>query len=132
MIPGMAEKPDSDRDVLTSLPRSRPTRRSAKRDGGTSAGAAKKRPAAKSAPRPKAKAAAGKAGAKPRPRAVPKAKAKVPPAGYATPAPKAGEGGSGPAEVVGTAVQAAGELAQIGITVSRQALKSALGRLPRP
>jgi hypothetical protein len=33
---------------------------------------------------------------------------------------------------VTTAVQAAGELAQIGITVGGQLLKRAAGRLPRP
>jgi hypothetical protein len=33
---------------------------------------------------------------------------------------------------VETAIQAAGELAQIGITVGSQALRSALSRLPRP
>ncbi len=31
-----------------------------------------------------------------------------------------------------TAVQAAGELTQIGLTVGRQAVRAALDRLPRP
>jgi hypothetical protein len=35
-------------------------------------------------------------------------------------------------EIVTTAVQAAGELAQIGLTVSGQLLKRVAGRLPRP
>jgi hypothetical protein len=33
---------------------------------------------------------------------------------------------------VTTAVQAAGELAQIGLTVGRQVLKRATNRIPRP
>jgi hypothetical protein len=34
--------------------------------------------------------------------------------------------------MVGTAVQAAGEIAQIGATLWSQALRSAISRLPRP
>jgi chemotaxis protein histidine kinase CheA len=56
---------------------------------------------------------------------------KIPPAGYATPR---GDDDGVPhgAELVTTAVQAAGELAQIGLAAGGRALKSALGRLPRP
>jgi hypothetical protein len=35
-------------------------------------------------------------------------------------------------ELVTTAIQAAGELAQIGLTVGGRALKRAVDRLPRP
>jgi hypothetical protein len=56
--------------------------------------------------------------------------AKIPPAGYAT--PRGDDGVPHGAELVTTAVQAAGELAQIGLAVGGRALKSALGRLPRP
>jgi hypothetical protein len=68
---------------------------------------------------------------KPRP-AKPKAAAMRPPA-TPPPAPEAPRDGrpSGP-EIVTTAVQAAGELAQIGFTVGRQVLKRATGRIPRP
>jgi hypothetical protein len=140
---------DREQDVFGNLPSSRPQRRSAKRDRPA-------RPAAADAPartraqtKPKGddakrKAAAGKADTAararpkatrpkpkaPRARSKPAAAAKVPPAGYATPRPD-GEGPHG-TDVVTTAVQAAGELAQIGLTVGAQALRSALRRLPRP
>jgi len=114
--------------------------------------AAKPKAAKKAGAAPKAKAAAKpKAKAPARPSATTKARSRpaartrpadtavaarpgIPPAGYA--APRAGESsevrrdsGHGPVQ---TAVQAAGELAQIGITLSGQALKSAIRRLPRP
>jgi hypothetical protein len=59
---------------------------------------------------------------------VPKPPA-VPPAGYATPTDDVRPRG---ADLVGTAVQAAGELAGIGIAFGGRALKSAIQRLPRP
>jgi hypothetical protein len=155
-----------DREVLASLPNSRPTRRSAKRDRGprgSGAGAAAGGPAkparaaagaaakggAKAAPKAGAKAApkagakaAPKAGAKAAPKAnqragrttakrgpAPKA-SPIPPAGYAT--PHADDDGPRGADLVTTAVQAAGELAHIGIAAGGRALKSALQRLPRP
>jgi membrane protein involved in colicin uptake len=173
-------------EVLTSLPRSRPTRRSAKR-GGPSEGEAqaaeapkpkaapKKKPAAAKAkakakaapakakpaakPKPKAKA---KPAAKPKTAAKPKAKAapKKPRATAAkrTPLKEApsrrkpeavsqGAPGldefpsdpvSGPVdppsggELLQSAAKAAGEIAQAGITVGREALKTITKRLPRP
>jgi hypothetical protein len=39
---------------------------------------------------------------------------------------------SSSADVVGTAVQAAAELAEIGLSVSARALRRAVSRLPRP
>jgi hypothetical protein len=132
---------DGDRDVFGSLPNARPQRRSAKRDaGGTRAkaavpaGAKPKATAAK----PKAKPAGAKAKAKPRPRAAAKADpgptaaaSQIPPAGYATPRDD-DEGVPRGADLVTTAVQAAGELAQIGLAAGGRALKSAFERLPRP
>jgi hypothetical protein len=126
-----------EREVFGSLPKTRPQRRSAKRD--RPSGAAKAAPAA--AAKPKAKAAP-KAKAKPASKAKPKAakprakpsaappKASVPPAGYATPRPE--DGVPHGAQLVTTAVQAAGELAQIGVAAGGRALKSALQRLPKP
>jgi hypothetical protein len=193
----------NDRDVLTSLPRTRPARRSAKR--GTRA-ASTPEPAAPEAPADTPARARSRAAAKPKPAATPatrraparskpkaartqaakaepapaeaakpassRAKAKprstgragtrrattrsrssavrstpasagtatraaesaVPPAGYAAaPAESAaGRPGPDPFAVVGTAVQAAGEIAQIGATLWSQALRSAISRLPRP
>jgi pyruvate/2-oxoglutarate dehydrogenase complex dihydrolipoamide acyltransferase (E2) component len=128
--------PSSDRgerEVFAGLPNARPHRRSAKRDrpvraADTPAPAkakskAKSKPAAKTSAKPKAKKAA-------RPAAAPRAAAsKIPPAGYATPRDDDALKGT---DLITTAVQAAGELAQIGIGASGRALKSALHRLPRP
>ena len=58
--------------------------------------------------------------------------AAAPPAGWQVPSGDDGRRDGGPTELVTTAVQAAGELAQIGITVGGQLLKRAAGRLPRP
>jgi Meckel syndrome type 1 protein len=145
---------DPPRDVLSSLPRTRPQRRSAKRgpakrpaaaeNGAASAAAAKAAPrtAAKAAPKkaaatpararkPAAKPAAkpaGRAAATPGVRSVP---GRIPAAGFAPPRDAGERSTPSGVELVGTAIQAAGELAQIGIAVGGQALKSALGRLGR-
>ncbi|HEY6761511.1 MAG TPA: hypothetical protein VI318_18570 [Baekduia sp.] len=143
----------ADRDVLTSLPNARPTRRSAKRASTAAtekpeteaAKTAKKRaPAAKKAPAATAKAPAKTAGTT-KAKAKPKAAASTagaakkaaaapsspppPAAGWATPKPERPEGGG---DLLGTAVQAVGELAQIGLAYGGQAIKQALSRLPRP
>ncbi len=106
-----------EREVFAGLPNARPHRRSAKRD----------RPARAAAAPAKAKPAAT-----PNAAAKPKAKPaeKIPPAGYAT--PRAHDNVPHGADLIGTAVQAAGELAQIGIAAGGRALKSAIQRLPRP
>ena len=148
---------DGERDVFGSLPNARPQRRSAKRDRAAATAkaakpqarppaAAKAGPAAKneSAAKPRATAAKPRAtAAKPRataakPRAAGAAKGRlatapsqIPPAGYATPRPD-DDGVPRGAHLVTTAVMAAGELAQIGLSAGTRALKSALGRLPRP
>lgn len=143
---------------MGSLPRTRPERRSARRPGATGdQPAAKAAPAkagaAKVAAKPRAKArpAAARAAKAPakakatatvkspaKARVAPKAKAttssrakKLPPRGFATPDTPAEPPPSGTA-LVTTALQAAGELAQIGLAVGGQAVKSALGKLPRP
>jgi hypothetical protein len=152
---------NGDRDVFGSLPNTRPQRRSARRERAgakaTPAGseaasggaAAKAKPAGRTKPSARASAATQ---AKPAARAKPAAQAApprataskpaaqaappratasdIPPAGYAT--PRGDDGVPHGAELVATAVQAAGELAQIGLAVGGRALKSALGRLPRP
>jgi hypothetical protein len=152
------ERPDSDREVLTSLPRSRPVRRSAKRaarpapDGAARAAdkvvAPRKPRAARAAVKPGAPAKPAAAGRVARPRATAKpapnpepatARTRVPPqrkipaAGYAAPDARAGDpAGSAAAELISTTIQAAAELAQIGMTVGRQTLQSMLDRLPKP
>jgi len=142
------ERPDSDREVLTSLPRSRPVRRSAKRaDRPAADGAAgpSAKPVAPRKPRT-AKAAAKPADGQPAQRAArPRASAKppvgeraapprkIPAAGYAAPDQRAADtAGSPAAELISTTIQAATELAQIGMTVGRQTLQSMLDRLPKP
>jgi hypothetical protein len=130
---------DGDSDVFGSLPNTRPQRRSAKRDRG----GAKGKPAATQAQTAPAKPKAGaSAKAKPAARASAKAKpaaqagpapsaSEIPPAGYAT--PRADDDGvPRGADLVTTAVRAAGELAHIGLAAGGRALKSALERLPRP
>jgi hypothetical protein len=143
------ERPDSDREVLTSLPRSRPVRRSAKRGDRPAAGDAVRASATPVAPRrPRAPKPVDGAAAKPvaaprsRPRAATTAnpeprtdapRRKVPAAGYAAPdARSAQANGSAGAELISTTIQAVAELAQIGLTVGRQTLQSMLDRLPKP
>jgi len=133
MVPTDPTPGSDERDVFGSLPNTRPQRRSAKRDrAGAKAkpaapaktAAAKPKPAASAAARPKAK---------PRPRATAgtTTASKIPPAGYATPRPD-DDGVPRGAHLVITAVQATGELAQIGLAAGGRALKSAFERLPRP
>ena len=158
------ERPDSDREVLTSLPRSRPVRRSSKRSerpAVDSAARASAKPVAPRKPRaakaaavkPQPRAARPRATAKPaseaaraaRPRATAKPRPdeaehlrvppqrKIPAAGYAAPDARAGESSASPAaELITTTVQAAAELAQIGLAMGRQTLQSMLDRLPKP
>lgn len=144
---------DGDRDVLSHLPRTRPARRSAKRDGGTTNGAAPTAgPGAKAAAataEPKAAAAKAKAKASPKPKARAKAKPEAaakakpaqarkephlaaapdpgapspPPAGWATPE-EPREAGAG--DLVAAARQAAGSIASRGAG----ALGKVLGLLP--
>jgi hypothetical protein len=119
--------PAGDRDVFSGLPNARPQRRSAKRDAGKRAAPKKAPPQTRAAASTKPAAARG---GKPRAKAAAKPKAPaVPPAGYATPVDDDRPRGT---DLVGTAVQAAGELAQIGIVFGGRALKSAIQRLPRP
>jgi hypothetical protein len=147
----VADRQDSDREVLTSLPRTRPVRRSAKRgERPRTASAATPEPSAGDRPRARKPADKPRATAQPnataravRPTASTGARAtaqrtrsaprrKVPPAGYASPSHADGEQHSASADLIGTAVQAAGELAQIGFAVGCQALQSMLERLPKP
>jgi hypothetical protein len=107
---------DGDREVLSSLPRTRPERRSAKR--GARAPAGDQAAAAKPT----------KPAAKPRPKAAPPPK--VPPAGYAVPK-TASPVTAGGVELVGTAIQAVGELANLGASLGGRALREVLGRLPK-
>jgi hypothetical protein len=55
----------------------------------------------------------------------------VPPTPTPTPAPREPEPARG-RQALGTAAQAAAEIAEIGLTVSARALRNAVARLPRP
>jgi hypothetical protein len=109
------------KDVLSSLPRSRPERRSAKREG------AKAKPARRAAkPKPQAAKPKAKVAGATRPSAATRRareeSVKPPPAAPAPP----------DRDVVGTALEAAGELARIGLTVGTQIVREATRRIPRP
>jgi len=139
----VADRQDSDREVLTSLPRTRPVRRSDKRAKAPRKTSAPKSVAeAAAAPGPK-KVASATAAKRPKPTAAKTAKPtadgsstprrKIPPAGYAAPTSQAPEDPvNASADLIATAIQAAGELTQIGYAVGRQTLRSMLDRLPRP
>jgi hypothetical protein len=105
------------KDVLSSLPRSRPERRSAKRDG------AKAKPARRAAkPKPQAAKPKAKVAGATRPSAATRRAREPPPVAPAAP----------DRDVVGTALEAAGELARIGLTVGTQIVREATRRIPRP
>ncbi len=111
---------EGDSDVLGSLPRTRPARRSPKRDGAGTRTAKTQAARARPASRRRTSAAAGD---EPLP-----ARRSVPPAGYATPAPER-RPAPGTGELVTTAARAAGEVAQLGAGIGRRLLQAAVGRL---
>jgi hypothetical protein len=131
--------------VLGNLSATRPTRLGGeRRTGAASASAAKTTaattPAAPAKRAAKAKPATAKAGTS-APKTADAKAAKLrkpppaPPAGWQAPDAENGRRRGGPprgTEIVTTAVQAAGELAQIGATVGGQLLKRATRRIPRP
>jgi outer membrane biosynthesis protein TonB len=113
--------------VLGGLPHRRPHRRSEKRAAQPHVAASTPAPPPVAPkPRPKAKPRSSRPPqvrvAKPRPSRPPQVR-------VAKPAPSPPPSTAGPVE---TAVQAAAELAEIGLSVSARALRSALARLPRP
>ena len=119
MISLMSDDASPPDDVLSGLPRTRPQHRSAKRAAARTKAAAKAKPAAVagvSRPKPKPKAVVAPAPEQSTPRPV-----------Y-TPPPRADDHGPSGAELAATAVQAAGELVELGGRV----LKGVLRRLPKP
>ena len=135
-------------EVLGSLPRTRPHRRSQKRPTRT----AQPTPATKTGPG-RTKSAVQAAGAQPtdtaqskpeakrRPAQRPKPVRRTPAQRLQQPAQPAGTPSqprtrkplpSTGVDLVGTAVQAAAELAEIGLSASARALRGAVSRLPRP
>jgi hypothetical protein len=110
-------KKAAEASVLGNLSATRPTRLGGERRG---AAPRTRKPAAKTSAPKQAEAKAAKL-RKPDP---------APPAGWQTPGETDREQGG--ADVVTTAVQAAGELAQLGVTIGGRLLKRAAGRIPRP
>jgi hypothetical protein len=120
----------SDPSVLGALPASRPTRIGGDRRAATKPKATKPAATKSSAAKAKPKTSARSA-PKPKPKAVPQPPpTSAPPAGWEVPGEGDGRRDGGPTEIVTTAVQAAGELAQIGLTVGGQILRRAANRLP--
>jgi hypothetical protein len=116
-------------EVLKSLPARRPQRPSARRGGAKPA-------TRKPAPRKKAAATAAKPSAAARKPAAGRRPAGVRPsaatrAASSTPGQRPAHAPEG-IELVGTAIQAAGELAQLGLTLGTKALRGAVARIPRP
>jgi hypothetical protein len=153
-------KPKKDeKGVLAALPSTRPERIGTRRAAAAGSSTPAKKPSAKTkkastaratatrrkaaAPRtfeptPAAESAAGVAAPpqpEPRPRAV---REGAPGMGTTSPDRERGEAGSPESgrpsgvELVTTAVQAAGELTQIGLTIGGRIVKRALDRLPKP
>ena len=114
------DKGSGESDVFSGLPRSRPQRPSVRRQA-----------AKPSAKKPPAKVAKTSKAAPAKPRAARKTPAEkaIPRSGYATPEPTGAHDGT---DVIAGAVQAVAELAQIGAKTGGQALRSILGRLPKP
>ena len=136
---------DDDRnEVLTSLPRSRPQRRSTKRSGAAAPPAGDARPAPKAAAakprtaRPKpptepraAKAATDAARTRSTPKRAPRPRPRPAPQRPPEPEARRVEPPTS-ADIVQSAVRAASEIAQVGVTLGREAIKGVLSRLPKP
>jgi hypothetical protein len=133
-------KRDPQSDVLSKLPSKRPQRASARRARAATKARSAATTATRAAPKRTAATEAAQVKASPSPRAVRPSAAtnrtreSGPQAGSARrpaarPAPSLTRPG---VDMIETAVQAAGELAQIGLTFGIQALRGAISRLPRP
>jgi hypothetical protein len=137
---GRTKAAKSDAGVLGSLPATRATRVGGRRGQAKTAAKPRPRTAAKAQPKTAAKAAAPPARKpagthRPRPvRAGAPALAESTERARPEPSQPPRRGASPPTgtELVTTAIQAAGELAQIGLTVGGQVLKRAVNRLPKP
>jgi len=135
--PKKAAKASPEASVMGALPSHRPTRLGGDRRGAASTAKAtatkpaKPKAAATKPAKPKAAATKPMAAKPKKAKHVPQPpRTEAPPAGWQTPGDGARRRDGGPVELVTTAVQAAGELAQIGLTVGGQILRRAANRLP--
>ena len=126
-------------EVLGALPHTRPHRRSQKRAARPANGSDTVDQTKASTPKPtaakKASSAAAPKSSSPRRRPAPRKQTLRQPAQPdgtpAAPSPRKPVP-PGRTDVLGTAVQATAELAEIALTVSARALRGAIARLPRP
>jgi hypothetical protein len=129
---GRTKAGKGDAGVLGNLPATRATRVGGQRGQAKTAAKPRSRTAAKAATPPARKPAGAH---RPRPvRAGAPALAESTERARSEPSQPPRRGASPPTgtELVTTAIQAAGELAQIGLTVGGQVLKRAVNRLPKP
>jgi hypothetical protein len=130
------KKTAKEASVLGALSSTRPTRLGGERRGtttrrATTAAATKQSAASRPKAATEATATKPKAVKPKKPKAVPQPpRTEAPPAGWQVPSDEDGRRDGGPTELVTTAVQAVGELAQIGLTVGGQLLRRAAGRIP--
>src|SRR4051794_1978773 len=129
----MSDKSDEE-SVLGSLPATRPTRvgRERRETGGTATKTAAKPRAEKAAPKGKAKPATRRSKPRPVRAGAPALRESTERARSAEPPPEPTTSPPSGTELVTTAIQAAGELAQIGFAVGGSVLRRAVDKLPRP
>ena len=133
----MTDRNSSSSDVLSALPHRRPHRRSDKRAARPAVAKTAdpgSQPAAATS-RAKPKATSTEPATKPTPATRPAPKRLRQPAQPAGAPPSPRSRASVPstgADVIGTAVHAAAELAEIGLTAGARALRNAVARLPKP
>jgi hypothetical protein len=127
----MSDKSDEE-SVLGSLPATRPTRfgRERREGGGTATKTAAK-PRQKAAAKPKPKPAARRSKPRPVRAGAPALRESTERARTADPPPETTTTPPSGTELVTTAIQAAGELAQIGFAVGGQVLRRAVEKLPK-
>ena len=137
--PDRPHEPGAD-DVLSSLPRARPQRRSSKRGDANATGKAQappvpRQPSRSSTARKRAPArstGSSGAGERSKPAGVRPSAATTKARGAPEPPPPKAPPPATGIELVETAVAAAGELARIGLSVGARALRNVASRLPRP
>jgi hypothetical protein len=129
----MSDKSDEE-SVLGSLPATRPTRfgRERREGGGTATKTAAKPRAKKAVPKAKPKPAARQSKPRPVRAGAPALRESTERARAADPPPERTTTPPSGTELVTTAIQAAGELAQIGLAVGGQVLRRAVDKLPKP